>query len=334
MAGGRGVKSNHQIGVVFPSLPEAEAFSRWQRQEFLPIEQSYASQWRSALARLDLDAMANTFRKLEVSGQTCRSLNEAKQMAQAVVASEKDPLELMTLLANFMNFSDRYKEPILRRWKSVNYAPLPTYAPYSAYLLTVEVFFRIALAENLIGTERPSNRVDIAYLYYLPYCMVFVSTDRLHERCAPLFLRPDQTFIWGQDLKADLSSINAHYFETATPVTVEQGIHAVTSYPPSEDDFLVGKLWDCFMRKDWRDLARKQPSQSPRNNVGLVTQLNDLIDSEKPSVVEPPSTNEADYRRMQRIVRIKKGSWYQVPRSMENDAGGEAARVPLDEFYS
>src|SRR3546814_8701552 len=34
--------------------------------------------------------------------------------------------------------------------------------------------------------------------------MVFVSSDRLHRSCAPLFLRPDQEFLWGPDLKADL----------------------------------------------------------------------------------------------------------------------------------
>ena len=333
--GGQRVRSiTIKLGSFFPARQKPKHSHRWQHQDFHTIEQGYASQWRNALDGLDLDAMANTFRRLGVSGQTCHSLNDAKQMAQTLVASEEYPFDLMELLARFMNFPDSYSEPILHRWKLANYRPLPTYAPYSAYLLTVEVFFRIALAAKLIATERPSNRVDIAYLYYLPYCMVFVSTDRLHKRCAPLFLRPDQTFIWGQDLKADLSSINAHYFETATPATIEQGINAVTRYPPSEDDCLVGDLWDRFMRADWRDLARRQPSQLPRNNTGLVTQLNNIIDSEKPSVVEPPSTKEADYRRMQRIVRIKKGSWYQVPRSMENDAGGEASRVPLDEFYS
>src|SRR3546814_13633257 len=66
------------------------------------------------------------------------------------------------------------------------------------------VFFEIAFATGKISTERPSNINDLAYLFYLPFSMVFVSSDRLHRSCAPLFLRPDQEFLWGPDLKADL----------------------------------------------------------------------------------------------------------------------------------
>jgi hypothetical protein len=52
--------------------------------------------------------------------------------------------------------------------------------------------------------------VDIAYLYYLPFCMVFASSDNLHKRVVPLFLRPDQSFVEGPDLKADLKKIDEH----------------------------------------------------------------------------------------------------------------------------
>ena len=53
-------------------------------------------------------------------------------------------------------------------------------------------FFQIALGAGLIGGERPSNRTDIAYLFYLPFAMVFASSDNLHRRLAPLFMRPDR----------------------------------------------------------------------------------------------------------------------------------------------
>ena len=66
------------------------------------------------------------------------------------------------------------------------------------------MFFQIALGAGLIGTERPSNRIDIVYLFYLPFSQVFVSTDNLHRRAAAFFLRTDQSFIWGPDLKAHL----------------------------------------------------------------------------------------------------------------------------------
>jgi hypothetical protein len=75
----------------------------------------------------------------------------------------------------------------------------------------VELFFQIALGADLIGTARVSNRTDIGYLFYTPFCHVFVSSDNLHRRCAPHFLRPDQSFAWGLDLKADLNRLMNYY---------------------------------------------------------------------------------------------------------------------------
>jgi hypothetical protein len=67
--------------------------------------------------------------------------------------------------------------------------PRPTdLAPYAAHVMTVDLFFNLTVGSDLIGRERPSNKVDLAYLYYLPFCMLFVSNDRLHERYAPCFL--------------------------------------------------------------------------------------------------------------------------------------------------
>ena len=72
----------------------------------------------------------------------------------------------------------------------------------------------MALGHTLSGGPRKrvnSNLIDLSYLYYLPFCMVFASRDRLHEQLAPLFLRPRQRCVWGDDLKAGLKALNAHY---------------------------------------------------------------------------------------------------------------------------
>src|SRR5262249_30399605 len=39
-----------------------------------------------------------------------------------------------------------------------------------------------------------------------------VSSDDLHRRTAPLFMRPDQAFVWGIDLKRALKAINGLCF--------------------------------------------------------------------------------------------------------------------------
>ena len=57
-------------------------------------------------------------------------------------------------------------------------APLHEYAPYVAFVLTIEKFFHIALEAGLIFSDRASPRTDIANVFYLPFCTTFVSSDR------------------------------------------------------------------------------------------------------------------------------------------------------------
>ena len=67
----------------------------------------------------------------------------------------------------------------LKRWISSGKRPLGESAPYTAYVLEAEVFFQIAPASKLISSERSSNRLDIAYLFYLPICL----SAYLHDVC-------------------------------------------------------------------------------------------------------------------------------------------------------
>jgi hypothetical protein len=94
------------------------------------------------------------------------------------------------------------------------------------------------------------NRMDIAYLFYLPFSQVLVSSDKLHRKCAPLFLRHDQHFVWGIDLKADLGKLNSHYL-TLPGSEQEQGIMAFAHLPPKDGDFLTARIYDRF-GEHWR----------------------------------------------------------------------------------
>src|SRR5262249_1668864 len=73
--------------------------------------------------------------------------------------------------------------------------------------------FSFSLRSQRISSadERPSDRIDISYLYYLPFCSVFTSKDGLHGRIAPLLITERQCFVHGDDLKRDLARLNVHY---------------------------------------------------------------------------------------------------------------------------
>ena len=116
--------------------------------------------------------------------------------------------------------------------------------------MSKKILGRGRLASDLISRDRPTNKVDLAYLYYLPFCRVFTSSDKLHERTVSLFMRDNQTFVRGDDLKADLAKLDAHY--SALPDEVKaSGLHRFASNPPDDTSFLVTRLWDLYMPK-WR----------------------------------------------------------------------------------
>ena len=315
LSGGRVVKSGNRKGVVYDQLPEAEAFLRWQKREFLDVERLFAHKWREDLRSLDLDAVGDGFRSLGINGKNCKSLAEAKSIADAFVNGSDKQFERMKLAAVFLNIPKYLHRPILERWSSVNYPPLARYAPYAAYILTVEIFFQISLAANLISSQRPSNRSDILYLYYLPFCMVFISSDRLHRRCAPLFLRKDQDFGWGEDLKRDLADLNQHYQQLPSEEK-EAGLSACARYPVPDTNSLLNSLWDRHI-PNWREKA-VEPYVKPPPNPELVQEYTKFVKSHALSPrdidFDPMDSNAM---AIERRVSKRKGSWWQLPKDLE-----------------
>jgi hypothetical protein len=63
------------------------------------------------------------------------------------------------------------EDSAIERWQATNQLGLVEFAPYAAFVLSVELFLAVAIESSLISAERLSNRQDIAYLYYLPFTL-------------------------------------------------------------------------------------------------------------------------------------------------------------------
>jgi hypothetical protein len=307
--GGRPVQS----GTIFDRTPVEQAFARWRKGEFCQLEQLAASLWRKALGELDLVSVQKEMRSLGFTPKACRTLQEAKAIADALVNGKEKPYSRLALATQFFHVPQHLHQPITRAWQNSGARTLAEFAPYAAYALSVELFFQIALGAGLIGGERPSNRSDIAYLFYLPFAMIFVSSDDLHRRTAPLFMRTDQAFVWGIDLKAALSSINEHFLRLPLEER-EKGISAFAHSPP--DGNLVAELWDRFLRKGYRDELPVE--MSPEEHAELLKRLKEFtkrqtlqggVDAEK----------EDEMIAVEREVRQKRGSGWQLAK----DASGK-----------
>lgn len=322
MAGGRPVKGpDGKVGAVFDESPEAQAFARWQRGEFREIERKFAADWRRMLTTLDLPAIADRMRKLGINSRGCTSVEMAHAIATAVVHDCDHPFDQMALLFAFMEIPQSHMRPILHRWSIDQYRPLAEYAPYAAYVLVVELFFQIALAANLISAHRPSNRIDIAYLCYLPFSMVFVSADKLHKRCAPAFLRQDQEFVWGPELKAELARMNTEFLKLPK-AELERGLMGFARAPlGSPTDLIIG-LWDRHL-PGWR---RRQEVPTPlplEAEKKIVKQLREFTDSPTDTTAMEVNVDDLDQLAIQRLVPKRKGSWWLLPKDLRVESEGD-----------
>lgn len=183
----------------------------------------------------------------------------------------------------------------------------------------VELFFYLGLAARLISEGR-TNHVDLAYLFYLPFCMVFTSSDDLHAATVPLFLRDNQSFVPGAELKTDLGALDRHY--SAFPDEAKaRGLYELAAWPPVDDAFLVSRLWDAHMRSDWREIAvRPKPAPDKAREAKLVEKLRDQWEAGRAaSEVSSGSSDDADYMVVTRKVDMKKGKWNRFPPEVKPD---------------
>lgn len=312
LAGGRPVRTPGRSGVVFVPSHEAEAFQRWQANRFEAIERDFASNWREAIRRTNL---RNSIAKLEAIGCTtdrCGSLEVAAQRAREAVDESKNVHLKIAFLAAFLGFKSKEKEEVLSLWRRSGCAPLREYAPYAAHILEVEIFFQYALRSSLISADRPSNRIDIAYLFYLPFAHFLVSSDRLHRSCTEAVAGTDR-FVWGPDLKQDLKEIN-DLFSQSSAEEREKGLSAIAPNPPETESSIVRGLWDRFL-PGWGRTVNATVSDSA-NFSGLAEEIKGLSKApaatgrDASEIMKDPSSVT-----IQRNVRARRGSWWQLPKA-------------------
>ena len=312
VAGGRVVRQGDRQGVVFEQSQEMRAFNRWQKRQFLEIEREMARAWRENLQRQPLAKLPVT----AIFGeQRPKDRREVKQWAEAVVRREGGPAFLFAL--NALEVPPQQRGPIFARWLKEGTPPISRFAPYAAFVLTIQVYFRLAVSLDLESHERASHSADIAYLFYLPFCMMFTSSDKLHARTVPLFLRRDQQFVLGSEMKADLRRLDEH-FSAQPPEILERGV--MYFEPPYEDDsYLATRLWKQFL-PGWQPGRgeRGEIQMSPESERALVAQFKEA--SEAPGapaseVLRDP--DDSDFLMVRRMVPVRMGKWRILPPEVE-----------------
>ncbi|KKS06020.1 MAG: hypothetical protein UU59_C0037G0005 [candidate division WWE3 bacterium GW2011_GWE1_41_27] len=307
-----------KIGIHISETTEEEALSRWHKGEYQEIERMFATRWRQTLDIMNFDSAIGIVKNILPAGIKLSTLEDIKLFVDNFVQSSSR--ERLILSFDLLGIPDRERPAIVSRWESLNMPLFDEFASYAMYVLKIDLFFYIAALKSFISKERPSNKVDLAYLYYLPFCHVFVSGDNLHARTAPLFIRENQTFITARDFKAGLTAINK-YFTKYSEQIAEIGVMKFAAYPPVEIDTSIHKLWDKHC-PSWRKSAENcKPEKSIvlKPDSLLLKHLNEL--EEKSIEVDSrilENMDEADHLIVKHMVPVQKGRWRILPKGIED----------------
>jgi hypothetical protein len=311
---GKVVELDGKKGLFYSKAPEEEALERWYSGQFLDVERQMAKQWRRELTGINHDQAYAFFQNWFIMGKP-KTLAEVKTLADAYIDCSPQDGSLKFGL-NFLALPEPAQQQITDRWKSAGSPPVRDFAPYFRHVFGVDLFFYLAVAADLISRVRPKskadNLVDIAYLYYLPFCHVFTSNDNLHRRTVPLFLRQDQTFVDATELKTGLQKLDSHY--SALPAEIKtSGFYEFAATPPQDTGFLVTRLWDSHLPL-WR---KHQANKQPRDNAEetkIVAELNRIREAaESADATQRLSIEEMEFAQVTHNPLRVKGKWRRYP---------------------
>jgi hypothetical protein len=306
-----------QIGYHVDSIPEVEALQRWQSEEFTDLERLYAKDWRKELSSMDFDTTIDLVKNILPAGTRLKSLAEIKTFVDGFVKNKGK--EFLYLELKLLEVPDKAYSNLLKKYQEAGEPPLDEFAPYATYVFKVDLVFYLAMHFGLISKDRPSHRIDLAYLYYLPFCQAFVSSDKLHAQLVPLFLDNEQEFVPGTDLKAAFKELDEHYSQFQDEIE-KQGIMRYAAYPPRDMENSVTKLWDKFC-PPWRehDQERKEgsdPVPLGKTDKEFITEMNKKHD-EAVDVELPADGSKPDYIVITRVSPIRRGKWRILPPEVE-----------------
>jgi len=306
MAGGTPVQLGDQKGILFQHAPEYEALERWTARQFLEVERNIAKKWRRDLTRVDFEAMVKAVMAELGHWRKPRTLEDAKQMADTII-DNMDPEWLLRFGLDLLGIPEAV-DWVVNDWITRRRPPLRERVPYFVFLLTINLFFCLVLRKQLLRKVKASHHVDLAYLYYLPFCSVFTSKDNFHAQIAPIFLGPNQSFVNGRDLKEDLKKLDAYYSGMGEKV-LKTGLINFAACPPEDTAFLTTQLWDRYLPR-WRSIkAEPKRKHDPESEKRTIEELNQLSESPDLRSHDEHDIDKVDYVMVKRSVRARKGKW-------------------------
>ena len=244
---GRPVVPGHQLSeglhatAVFTKSERSKTIERWLTGCISPAEIAASQEWRSGSKSIDLEKFRHTFKDMPLPKLS--TPKQALQFVDACLINGKQE-RLLETMASDARLTGPEMADLRERWTKAGKPPMASFAPYATYCTRAASVFTIALMNGIV-TTRPTNYIDLQYLYYLPFCQAFSSGDKLHADLGSLFLRADQIAINSALLKYDLEALQT-FWSGLSFAQRHIWIQRFGFWPPTASHSFTYQAWKRF----------------------------------------------------------------------------------------
>lgn len=235
-------------GIFIEESPEQKALFNWGRGIFDDNDQATSKRLREIMSSADLKEFAKLNVPHEAVVRDAKTLSDVAKFLNARYNSKDSAsqLEQINLCLDRLQANEALRTKTNARWLAKGMPSFKDFAPYASYCWRVHSIFMHAMVNDLLPSKA-NSALDLEYLYYLPFCSVFTSGDRLHRAMAPLFMRDDQIFVDIRELKADLQWLQKEWAGLSDEKRREREVH-YGDYPPDDESSFTSRAWKRYCR--------------------------------------------------------------------------------------
>jgi hypothetical protein len=288
IAGGIPVTTkNGERGMFFDATPEQIALLRWGSGDFNDSDRLEAETWRGMVPKIDVDSYADKLDKYYIVIPRAEDFHDLGASVDHLINTSSLQEPLLNFLLVECGVPDLVRSLALFVWSLAGRPPIKEYSPYAHHCIRVLLVFIGGIRNKLI-TNRASNRLDLEYCYYLPFCMGFVSRDLLHKGLSDALLSQDQDFINVDELKSDLRRLDDEWEQMSDAQRRERKAR-FGDYPPDRPDSIVARLWKKHMPPWHPGLGDRDIKVTKEEEARLLAKIDEMmeaVDSAKRNAAE------------------------------------------------
>jgi hypothetical protein len=263
-----------KTGFKVLETDDDRSLTRWQQQQFTVEEAFWSYRWQKIKQFISTKFYLKKLDEMGVTIAPFKSLEELNNSVENILNNPNIQGRLLGMIHREFQVPYEIQKYANLRWFYQKRPLLRDFAPYAAYCLKANLLLAIGKCnENILGGSHEHDLRDLEYCYYLPFCEIFASDDKIHRKLIELLMRPDQEFI-GRELGDDLQRLGEYWHSLTLDQKVEHS-RIFGFRPPPDENSIVRKLWEKF-RPDYDPGNVIVPKQGGQFHE-LIKELHDKV---------------------------------------------------------